>query len=205
MNRLLKNDLELCESSLVGIDEAGRGALAGPVVVAAVILSYTYPLDQLNDSKKICAKTRENLYELIMEDLVAFSIIEIDKAYIDEYNILEATMEGMRQAAKATARRNSLILIDGNSVPKDMVARAVVRGDSLHGCIAAASILAKVHRDRLMTAASEQYPDYGFERNKGYGTAEHLRAIEKFGPCPIHRMSFAPLSELSIWSRIKSS
>jgi ribonuclease HII len=141
-------------------------------VIAAVSLTYKHPLDKLDDSKKLSAKSREQLYEQVMEDAASYKIIEIGKDFIDKHNILEATMEGMRQSSSALFKKGSCVLIDGNLVPKGVEAKAIVKGDSLHACIAAASILAKVHRDRLMMLPPDCILSNGFDRNKGYGTAE---------------------------------
>ena len=204
MNQLLANDLKLGIAFPVGVDEAGRGALAGPVVIAAVILSYAHPLDKLNDSKLLTSKQRELLYAEVIADAEAWSIIEMDHFYIDEHNILEATLEGMRQAIAAIGQDERLCLIDGNIPPRKTAnkCQTVIKGDGIHGCIAAASILAKVHRDRLMLGFHKQYPSYSFDSNKGYGSKAHLDALSQFGPCPIHRLSYAPVREQSIWQII---
>lgn len=206
MNPLLVNDLSLGPAGLAGVDEAGRGALAGPVVVAAVILSYSHPLAKLNDSKQLTARQRELIYSEIISDAEAWSIIEMDHFYIDQHNILEATLEGMSQAIAALERENCLCLIDGNIPPRKSTnkCQTVIRGDGKHACIAAASVLAKVHRDRLMQGLHAQYPVYGFASNKGYGSKAHLEALSQYGPCPFHRLSYAPVCQMSINDLTKS-
>jgi len=191
---LYQNDWAVLSSegieSLAGIDEAGRGALAGPVVIAAVILDYTLPIEGLNDSKKLSPKTRDSLYDSITRCAKAWQIVEIHPSRIDEINIRGATLEGFVKASKAL--NPDLFLIDGIDVPDHLkdVARAVIKGDGYHACIAAASILAKVHRDRLMQKLDGKYPEYGFAHHKGYGTMRHYQALAAFGVCPIHRKTF---------------
>lgn len=199
MNELYQHDLNcgIEPGTLIGIDEAGRGALAGPVVAAAVCLDYGQEIEGLNDSKKLSPARREQLFEQIIASARAYRICEVDSGYIDTHNILQATLKGMAEAACAIAHPQSHCLIDGNQLPPGLPCSrsAVVRGDGWHACIAAASILAKVHRDRLMVDLGRLYPLYGFERHKGYGTAGHLEAIRLYGPCEIHRFSFYPVSE----------
>jgi ribonuclease HII len=179
---------------VAGVDEAGRGPLAGPVVIAAVALDPDRPIDGLADSKKLSEKRREILYPLIIERARAWAVIEIEPAEIDRINILQATLLGMKQAVEQLLPPPSLALIDGNQAPDlDCVIRTIVRGDSLEPAISAASILAKVTRDRLMKKLHLEYPEYGFDRNKGYPTAYHLARLAHHGPCPIHRRSFAPV------------
>ncbi len=200
MNALYENDLAMLPGSgrLIGVDEAGRGALAGPVVIAAVALDYGHPIPGINDSKKLSPRRRERLFEEITASALAYRIVEVDAAWIDAHNILQATLKGMRSAAEAIAAKSDLCLIDGNQMPAGLPCpvSCLVRGDALSACVAAASILAKVHRDRLMAGYDPQYPLYGFAQHKGYGTAAHLLAIYAHGPCPIHRRSFAPLSQI---------
>ena len=203
INPLIKNEQERFPYAVAGIDEAGRGALAGPVVVSAVILSFNHPLERLNDSKLLNPRLRAELYHEIIQDAAAYSIIEIDHHYIDQHNILQACFEGMRQAEQALSQKAEKLIIDGNMVPPGMQAEAIVKGDSLFASIAAASILAKVPRDMLMIRSAEFYPGYHFEKHKGYGTAQHIKAITSLGPSPIHRLSFSPLSEFMIWDRLK--
>ncbi len=183
---------------LIGVDEAGRGALAGPVVVAAVALNYAVPIEGINDSKKLSPISRERLFKAITDSALAWFITEVDAAWIDAHDILQATLKGMREAVAEIASTADLCLVDGNQMPPGLPcpARCLVRGDSLSACVAAASILAKVHRDRLMAGFEPKYPLYGFARHKGYGTAAHLQALADHGPCPIHRKTFAPISQM---------
>ncbi len=184
---------------VAGVDEAGRGPLAGPVVVAAVVLNPDRPIDGLADSKKLNEKRRENLYPLIIDRCHAWAVVEIEATEIDRINILQATLLGMKQAVEQLLPPPSLALIDGNQAPDlDCIVRTIVKGDSLEPAISAASILAKVSRDRLMKRLHLQYPVYGFDRHKGYPTADHLERLRRFGPCPIHRKSFAPVRNVLI-------
>ncbi len=200
MNALYAHDLGIAnlQGRLIGVDEAGRGALAGPVVVAAVALDYSHPIPDINDSKKLSPRRREQLFAEITSSASAWFIVEVDAAWIDSHDILQATLKGMREAVTAIAAENDLCLIDGNQLPPRLIcpANSLIHGDSLSACVAAASILAKVHRDRLMAGYEPQYPLYGFAQHKGYGTAKHLQAISDHGPCPIHRRTFAPLSQI---------
>lgn len=197
-NSLILNDQALGYARIAGLDEAGRGALAGPVVVAAVVLSYEHPLTKLNDSKKLSAKQREILFEDILEDALAYSVAVMDHVAVDELNVLRASLLGMKLALDKLTLNPDLVLVDGPYVPEGMQAEAVIKGDGKHACIAAASILAKVTRDRMMQDYAQLYPQYSFERNKGYGSEEHLKALSVHGPCPIHRLSFGPVNQLSI-------
>lgn len=184
-------------SCIAGIDEAGRGPLAGPVSVAAVVLPAGYSHGVLTDSKLLTENAREKIYlELKSDEKIRIASVLIEPAEIDRINILQATWEGMRRAFLALAPLPDIALIDGKPV-RDFPAphRALVKGDSLSLSIAAASVVAKVERDRLMIAYAEQYPEYGFERHKGYGTKAHKEALRKHGPCPIHRRSFAPVAQ----------
>jgi ribonuclease HII len=181
---------------LAGVDEAGRGPLAGPVFAGAVILHPGNELPQKLDSKKISPKRREALCQQIQEEALAWQVARIEHSVIDQINILQATLKAMVDAVKNLSPSPEMILVDGAQTP--FVAshsRAVRKGDSLSQSIGAASILAKVHRDRIMTAYHEKYPHYGFDRHKGYGTREHMDAIAEHGPCPIHRKSFAGVKE----------
>ncbi|WP_166637715.1 ribonuclease HII [Marinomonas balearica] len=180
---------------LAGVDEAGRGPLAGDVVAAAVILDPNNPIDGLNDSKKISEKKRERLYSEIVEKALSFSIARASVAEIDDINILHASMLAMARAINGLPIAAEHALIDGNRVPPQLIcsAEAVVKGDARHHAIAAASILAKVTRDREIVAMAETYPQYGFEKHKGYPTAVHLDAIKQHGVCEIHRTSFGPV------------
>jgi len=187
----------LVTETVAGVDEAGRGPLAGPVVVAAVVLNPDQPLVGLDDSKKLSEKRREALFPLIMERSLAWAVVAIEVEEIDRINILQATLLGMRKAVEQLVPPPSLALIDGNRAPALKCAvRTIVGGDSLEPAISAASILAKVARDRLMQKLHFDYPDYGFDRHKGYPTVDHLARLNRYGPCPIHRRSFAPVKRL---------
>ena len=174
-----------------GIDEAGRGPLAGPVCAAAVILPPDCRIEGLNDSKKLTDKRRRELYDVIVENAVAYGIAFASHQEIDEINILQATFLAMERAMQTLSPQPQLALIDGNRA-KDfgLPVRTIVKGDSLSASIAAASILAKVTRDRLMEEYDAQYPQYGFAVHKGYGTKRHYEALREFGPSPIHRKTF---------------
>uniref|UniRef100_A0A0S6Z198 Ribonuclease HII n=1 Tax=Mizugakiibacter sediminis TaxID=1475481 RepID=A0A0S6Z198_9GAMM len=180
------------------MDEAGRGPLAGPVAVAAVILDPARPIDGLADSKRLSETQRDALYPLIVERALAYAVVLVEVAEIDRHNIFRATMRGMARAVAQLARVPHEVLVDGNKVPGDLPcpARAIVDGDALEPAISAASILAKVTRDRHMRALDARHPGYGFARHKGYGTPEHLEALARLGPCPEHRRSFAPVAAL---------
>ncbi|MGE5167278.1 MAG: ribonuclease HII [Deltaproteobacteria bacterium] len=183
------------EPLTAGVDEAGRGPLAGPVVVAAVILDPARPIVGLADSKTLGAARREALDAQIRERALAFSVVEIGVADIDRLNILQATLLGMARALAALAPAPQLALIDGNRLPGDLccAARAIVDGDATEPVIGAASILAKVARDRILCELDAIHPGYGFARHKGYPTPEHFAALERLGPCAAHRRSFAPV------------
>lgn len=177
---------------ICGVDEAGRGPLAGPVCVAAVILDPQKPLVGINDSKKLTEKKREALYPQIIESSIAYKIVMVGPETIDQINILQATMLGMRQAVEGLSPAPQLALIDGNRCPEGLgiPARAIVKGDATSASIAAASILAKVSRDRYMTELGRQYPQYQFEKHKGYPTKLHYELIEKYGIQDFYRKSF---------------
>ena len=180
-----------------GVDEAGRGPLAGPVVVAAVILPDAYQLDFLDDSKRLSASRRERLAKQIEEQAIAFRVEIVEVEEIDRVNILQATLNGMRRSVNGLNPPPQRVLVDGNRAPAiDCQVQTIVGGDGLVASISAASILAKVYRDRLMLSLHERYPEYGFDRHKGYPTALHLERLEKLGPCPVHRRSFAPVRRL---------
>ncbi len=185
---------------IAGIDEAGRGPLAGPVVVAATILDPKVEIKGLNDSKKLSEKKREALFDKIQQKALAYRIVEISPETIDQLNILGATMHGMTLAATGLDLEPEFCLIDGNRIPKGFPFDAdfAIKGDGRYASIAAASILAKVTRDRIMIEFHAKYPHYHFDTNKGYPTREHLDAIEKHGICPIHRRSFAPVSQMRL-------
>ena len=178
-----------------GVDEAGRGPLAGPVVAAAVILDDLHPIEGLADSKKLTSRRREKLYDQIMARALCCSIAQASVQEIDALNILQATLLAMRRAVEGLRLKPVKVLVDGNRLPVlDVRAEAIVQGDALVASISAASILAKVHRDRLCAQWHEQYPAYGFDQHKGYGTAAHLQALHEHGPCEHHRISFAPVA-----------
>lgn len=180
---------------VAGVDEAGRGPLAGPLAVAAVILDAARPIHGLNDSKQLSEAKREALYPLIIERALAYCIVLIEREEIDRINIFQATMAGMSRALAGLMPLAHAALIDGNQLPKDLPcpARAIVGGDALEPAISAASILAKVSRDRVMVALDGEYPGYGFAAHKGYSTPAHLAALQRLGPCAQHRRSFAPV------------
>lgn len=180
---------------VAGVDEAGRGPLMGPVVAAAVILNDLKPIKGLADSKKLTALRREKLYDEILAKALCCSIAQATVAEIDELNILQATLLAMKRAVEGLRLRPNKVLVDGNRLPViHVLAEAVVKGDSLIPAISAASILAKVHRDRWCAEFDLQYPQYGFAGHKGYGTAIHLAALRAHGACPEHRRSFAPVA-----------
>lgn len=181
---------------VAGVDEAGRGPLAGPVVAAAVILDETQPIIGLNDSKKLSATRRDRLYDEIRARALCCSVAMASVEEIDRLNILQATMLAMRRAVDGLRLKPRLVLVDGNRLPVlDVRAEAIVQGDAKVQAISAASILAKVTRDRGLDELHERYPHYGFDQHKGYGTAHHLEALRRWGPCPAHRRSFAPVAE----------
>lgn len=177
----------------VGLDEAGRGPLAGPVFAGAVLLPARFRCPGLDDSKKLDAKTRERLAERIRDGAI-WAVASANVEEIDTLNILHASMEAMRRAVMGLPITPRLALVDGNRIPPGLpcAAEPIVDGDAKVAAIAAASILAKTERDRFMREAAERYPGYGFERHFGYATPEHLEALRELGPCPLHRMSFAP-------------
>ena len=185
-----------------GVDGAGRGPLAGPVAVGAVVLGPARPIDGLDDSKRLTEARREALYPLIRERALAWHIELVAVDEIDRLNILQATLEGMRRSIAALQPRAELVRIDGNAVPRGLAcaAEAVVGGDALVPAIMAASILAKVARDRYMAELHAVHPHYGFDAHKGYPTPAHLAALDKHGPCAHHRRSFAPVR--SAWERL---
>jgi len=184
---------------VAGVDEAGRGALAGPVVVAAVILNSAQPVSGLDDSKRLTPARRDILFDAIIARVSAYSIVSIDPATIDRINILQATLLGMKQAVEQLQPQPGLALIDGNQAPQLSVpCRTIIKGDQLEACISAASILAKVSRDRYMLEQHRHYPCYGFDHNKGYPTPDHLQALPEHGPCAIHRQSFGPVRQLTL-------
>lgn len=182
---------------VAGVDEAGRGPLAGPVVVAAAILPFGLYLPGLNDSKKVSPKKRELLYDEIMEKAVAVHVSIMDAATIDRVNIYQATMNGMYEAILSLEPKPDKVLIDAVELSKlPMPSLSIIKGDAKSASIAAASIIAKVTRDRMMMKYDVEYPQYGFAQHKGYGTAQHIKALETYGPCPIHRRSFEPVRSM---------
>jgi len=192
-------DRKLWQSSALfcGVDEVGRGALAGPVVAAAVILPRNIRIDGANDSKKVTKLRRVKLEAGIKQRALAWAISSADCHYIELHNVANAVFHAMRMAIGELSVRPTLVLADGFEIPGiDLPCRGIIDGDSKSLSIACASIIAKVFRDRLMTEMAGQFPGYGFERHVGYGTAEHLRALRKLGPSPIHRRTYAPVREL---------
>lgn len=187
---------------VAGVDEAGRGPLAGPVVAAAVILDDLHPIKGLADSKKLTALQRDRLYDEIRGKALCFAVAQASVQEIDELNILQATLLAMRRAVDGLRLPPKLVLVDGNRLPVlPMRAEAIVQGDDKVAAISAASILAKVTRDRWCLELDQQYPVYGFAKHKGYGTAEHLTALKTHGPCSEHRASFRPVAELLAGAR----
>lgn len=187
-NELYSQGCEL----VCGVDEAGRGPLAGPVFASAVILPKGYIVEGANDSKKLCEKKREILFDKIKEEAIYYSIAKIDEKTIDKVNILNATFMAMNEAVNTLGVSPDYVMIDGNKVPKGMKypAKAIVKGDANSISIACASILAKVSRDRYMLKMAEKYPQYQFEKHKGYGTKLHYQMLDEYGASDIHRQSF---------------
>jgi len=186
---------------ITGIDEAGRGPLAGPLVVAAVTIRKDFTIKGLNDSKKLSDKTRRSLYQSIIQEAIDYKIIVISVDIIDRINILQATMLGMQKACLQLKKKGK-ILIDGNRIPEELItlqAEAIVKGDQKVSAIAAASILAKVFRDDIMIKLHDKHPEYGFDHNKGYGTKSHLKAIEEHGIIDEHRRSYGPVAQQIIY------
>lgn len=196
--RLLKVQLRWDIVGLVaGVDEAGRGPLAGPVVAAAVILDERCPIHGLADSKKLTALRREKLFDEIRAKALCCSIAQASVEEIDALNILQATLLAMRRAVEGLRLKPAKVLVDGNHVPRlDVLAEAIVKGDALVPAISAASILAKVTRDRWCAELDVEYPLYGFAKHKGYGTAVHLAALQAHGACPQHRKTFSPVTRV---------
>lgn len=187
---LLKLPLE----TVAGVDEAGRGPLAGSVVAAAVMLNPAHDWSAMRDSKQLSATKREQLFDYIQAHALAFAICEVTAEEIDSINILQASLKAQAQAVMALAIKPASVIVDGCYVPKlPYPTASLIKGDQLHPAISAASILAKVSRDRDMLALDEIYPGYGFAKHKGYGTKAHLLALKKLGPCSIHRRSFKPV------------
>ncbi|HEX5806697.1 MAG TPA: ribonuclease HII [Macromonas sp.] len=181
---------------VAGVDEAGRGPLAGPVVAAAVILDEKQPIAGLADSKKLSAARRERLFDEIRAKALCCCVAEATVEEIDRLNILQATMLAMQRAVAGLRLKPTLVLVDGNRLPAlDVRAEAIVKGDAKVQAISAASILAKVTRDRGLDTLHERFPQYGFDQHKGYGTVVHLQALQTHGPCEAHRLSFAPVAQ----------
>ncbi len=194
------NDIEIDLTPyrlIAGVDEAGRGPLVGPVVAAAVILDDTNPIEGLNDSKKLSEKKRESLAIDIKECALAWSVVSVEADEIDRINILQASLLAMKKAVEQLSVQPDIALVDGNKCP-DVACRveAIVKGDSRVAAISAASILAKVDRDHQMYQLHDQYPQYGFDKHKGYPTKVHMELLKEHGPCPVHRKSFGPVSKL---------
>lgn len=202
MQKIEKSLYDQGINSICGIDEAGRGPLAGPVVVASVIMPQNSMIEGVNDSKKISEKKREILYEQIIQEAVAYGVGIVDQKRIDEINILNATKEGLTTSIKALEKnlqekqrgfeKPDIILVDAlTKINTDGISyRSIIKGDAKSYSIAAASIIAKVTRDRMMRQWDEVYPEYGFEKHKGYGTAAHIAALKEYGPSPLHRKTF---------------
>ncbi len=182
--------------AICGVDEAGRGPLAGPVCVAACILPPFSRIEGINDSKKLSSKKREELYKIIIKEALAYNIVFIPEKVIDEINIYQATKKGMLEAIAGLSIEADYVLIDAMPLHELKTKHdSIIHGDALSASIAAASILAKVTRDRYMEKMDIKYPNYGFKNHKGYGTKKHLEALEKYGPCKIHRKTFYPVSK----------
>lgn len=175
---------------IAGIDEVGRGPLAGPVVVASVIMPNDDLIPEVNDSKQVSEKKREKLYPLILEKAISYSFAVVDEKVIDEINILQATKKAMKEAINSLSVKPDVVLIDAVKLDIPYETQSIIKGDANSYNIACASIIAKVYRDRMMVEYAKDYPEYGFEKHKGYGTAEHIRAIGEYGACPIHRLTF---------------
>lgn len=194
LKRISKYEMEAISQgycNVAGIDEAGRGPLAGPVVAACVILPEKCMIEGVNDSKKLTPAKRDKLYDIILDRAVSYGIGIVDEKLIDEINILNATKLAMKMAVEHTDIKPDILLIDAVRLDDlDIHQISIAKGDELSISIAAASIIAKVTRDRMIAEADSQYPEYGFKKHKGYGTAEHINAIKKYGICPIHRISF---------------
>ncbi len=193
MNDLLTFEREFTAKGkqlIAGIDEAGRGPLAGPIVVASVIMPLDNIIDGINDSKKVAEKKRELLYQKIIDTALAYDIEVIDEKTIDEINILNATKMGMQNCIKNLKIKPDLVLIDAVEIKSDVETLSIIKGDAKSYSIAAASILAKVYRDNLMREYDKEFPMYGFAKHKGYGTKMHIDAIKQYGICKIHRRSF---------------
>lgn len=184
------------QRSICGVDEAGRGPLAGPVVVAACILPPFLRIDDINDSKQLSAKKRSELYKIIVKNAIAYKIVFVGEDLVDELNIYQATKKGMLEAINGLKVVPDHVLIDAMPLNELQIPHtSIIHGDARCASVAAASILAKVTRDEFMEKMDVKYPNYGFKNHKGYGTKKHLEALEKYGPCPIHRKTYAPVSK----------
>ena len=182
--------------NICGVDEAGRGPLAGPVVVAACILPPFLKIEGINDSKQLTEKKREALYKIIVKNALAYSVVFVSEKEVDELNIYQATKKGMLKAISDLKITPDYVLIDAMPLGElELKHQSLIHGDALSASVAAASILAKVSRDHYMEKMDFKYPNYGFKKHKGYGTKEHLAALEKYGPCKIHRKTFGPVSK----------
>lgn len=193
---------------IAGIDEVGRGPLAGPVVASAVILPAGIHIPGINDSKKLTAKKREKIYQYLQEKAISTGIGVVEAEEIDTLNIYDATKKAMILALNNLSIQPDYLLIDAMTLPTSIPQKSLIKGDAVSISIASASIIAKVYRDRIMTEYSNQYPQYQFNKNMGYGTKEHLQALEKYGPTPIHRKSFSPIKEMvseNLFTIMKSS
>ncbi|MGM9969573.1 MAG: ribonuclease HII [Anaeroplasma sp.] len=189
---LYDNDYHL----ICGVDEAGRGPLAGPVVVAACILPPFLRIAGINDSKQLSAKKREELYKIIVKEAIDYKVVFVSVKDVDDLNIYQATKKGMLEAINSLKIQPDFVLVDAMPMNElEIEHNSLIHGDALSASIAAASILAKVTRDRYMEKMDIKYPNYGFKNNKGYGTKEHLEALEKYGPCKIHRKTYSPVSK----------
>lgn len=181
---------------ICGVDEAGRGPLAGPVVVAACILPPFLRIEGINDSKQLTAKKREELFKIIVKNAVAYQIVFVSEADVDLLNIYQATKKGMLEAIRGLEVTPDHVLIDAMPLGELKIPHtSIIHGDARCASVVAASILAKVTRDEFMEKMDVKYPNYGFKKNKGYGTKAHMEALEKYGPCPIHRKTYAPVSK----------
>ncbi len=187
---LFEYDKSLGVNLLGGIDEAGRGPLCGPVVCACCVMPYDEMIDGINDSKKVSEKKREELFEVIKSKAIAYSVSVVSPEEIDRINILNATKKGMSECVGNIAVKPELVLIDAVKLDIPIATKPIIKGDATSYCIAAASILAKVTRDRIMRKYDKMYPEFGFAKNKGYGTKQHIEAIKKYGLCEIHRRTF---------------
>lgn len=196
---LYKYEEELYDKQIelvCGVDEVGRGPLAGPVVVAACIMPPLLRIKGINDSKKLSEKKREEIYKIIVKEAIAYNVVFVSEKEIDELNIYQATKKGMLEAIKGLKVEPQHVLIDAMPLGElDLPHTSIIHGDALSASIAAASILAKVTRDHFMEKMDVKYPNYGFKRHKGYCTKAHVEALEKYGPCAIHRKTFAPVSK----------